>query len=67
MPLDPQTWANLALQTLSPGQGSLAQMLDSLRGIEVALGTIEGRIRGRIVMVERIEDEPDPGMPLRRT
>lgn len=39
MPLDPQTWANAALTTLAPGQGSLAQALDALRGTSVALGT----------------------------
>ena len=59
MPLDPTTWASAALATLSPGQGSLAEVLDSLRGTHVSLGTTEGRVRGRIVMVEEIEDEPD--------
>jgi hypothetical protein len=37
MPLDPQTWANAALATLRPGQGSLAEVLDSLRGRLVTL------------------------------
>jgi len=60
MPLDPQSWANAALATLAPGQGSLAEVLDALRGTEVVLATTEGRIRGRIVMVEEIVDEPDP-------
>ena len=32
MPLDPQTWANAALATLRPGGGSLAEVLDTLRG-----------------------------------
>src|SRR5262245_64731022 len=44
MPLDPQTWANAALATLRPGQGSLAQVLDSLRGSEVTLTTTDGTI-----------------------
>lgn len=60
MPLDPTTWANLALATLGPGNGSLAQVIDSLRGMEVELATTQGSVSGRIVMVERIENEPDP-------
>lgn len=60
MPLDPQAWANAALATLSPGQGSLAQVLDALRGTAVVLGTTQGRLRGRIVLVEEIVGEPDP-------
>ncbi len=60
MPLDPQTWANAALASLSPGNGSLAEVLDSLRGAEVVLATTLGSIEGRIVLVERIEQEPDP-------
>lgn len=63
MPLDPETWANAALSTLSPGQGSLAQVLDMLRGAEVELDTTEGSLHGRIVMVEYLEDEPDPARP----
>jgi len=60
MPLDPQSWANAALSTLGPGRGSLAEVLDGLRGTEVVLRTSVGRMRGRIVMVERTENEPDP-------
>ena len=60
MPLDPQSWANAALSTLGPGRGSLAEVLDGLRGTEVVLRTSVGRLRGRIVMVERTENEPDP-------
>jgi hypothetical protein len=63
MPLDPQAWANAALATLSPGQGSLAQVLDALRGNEVVLGTTQGKLRGRIIMVEAIVDEPDASPP----
>lgn len=63
MPLDPQTWANAALATLAPGQGSLAQVLDALRGTAVVLGTTQGRLRGRIVMVEEVVDEPDASPP----
>lgn len=63
MPLDPQAWANAALATLSPGQGSLAQVLDALRGNEVVLGTTQGKLRGRIIMVEEIVDEPDASPP----
>ncbi len=63
MPLDPQTWANAALATLMPGEGSLAQVLDALRGTSVVLGTTTGRLRGRIVMVEALVDEPDPTPP----
>jgi outer membrane protein OmpA-like peptidoglycan-associated protein len=63
MPLDPQTWANAALATLTPGQGSLAEVLDSLRGTAVVLGTTQGRLRGRIALVEEVVDEPDASPP----
>ncbi|KAB2898184.1 MAG: DUF4139 domain-containing protein [Kofleriaceae bacterium] len=56
MPLDPQTWANAALATLRPGQGSLAQVLDSLRGSHVTLRTKGGSVHGRVAMVEQITE-----------
>ena len=66
MPLDPETWAAAALSALTPGQGSLAQLLDGLRGTEVTLHTTLGRVRGRLVLVEMIVDEPDPDAPSSR-
>jgi hypothetical protein len=61
MPLDPASWANTAMATLAPGNGSLAQVLDSVRGTELTVHTHSGRIlRGRVVMVERSINEPDP-------
>ena len=60
MPLDAQSWASAALDVLGPGRGSLAQVLDAMRGSEVTLQTTRGQIRGRIVMVERTVNEPDP-------
>ncbi len=61
MPLDPGSWANAALATLAPGQGSLAQVLDSMRGAEIVAVTTRGRrLRGRIAMVEETINEPDP-------
>jgi hypothetical protein len=63
MPLDPQTWAGLAQSTMGPGQGSLAQMLDSLRGMEVELDTQEGTLEGRVVMVEVIEEATSDEQP----
>lgn len=60
MPLDPQSWAGAALASLEPGRGNLAEVLDGLRGTEVVLKTSLGRVRGRIAMVERIVNEPDP-------
>ena len=57
MPLDPQTWANAALATLRPGQGSLAQVLDSLRGSLVTLKTRGDNVHGRVAMVEQMEKE----------
>ena len=66
MPLDPDTWAAAALSALTPGQGSLAQLLDGLRGTEVTLHTTLGRVRGRLVLVEMIVDEPDPDAPSSR-
>jgi hypothetical protein len=56
MPLDPQTWANAALATLRPGQGSLAQVLDSLRGSHVTLRTRGDSVSGRVAMVEQITE-----------
>ncbi len=62
MPLDPQTWANAALATLAPGRGSLAEVLDALRGTEVTVRSSDGTSsRGRIVMVERMDAAPTPG------
>lgn len=58
MPLDPQTWANAALATLRPGQGSLAEVLDALRGSGVSLATSDGTVSGRVAMVERFELPP---------
>ncbi len=61
MPLDPQSWANAAIGMLKPGRGRLAQVLDSLRGAEVTVALKRRRVRGRIVMVERVVNEaPEP-------
>ena len=60
MPLDPQSWANAALATLAPGRGSLADVLDALRGTHVVLSTQDGSVRGRIMMVEELVNEPNP-------
>ncbi|MFY0535123.1 DUF4139 domain-containing protein [Nannocystis pusilla] len=38
-------------------------MLDALRGTYVTLKTTQGKLRGRIVLVEAIVDEPDPTPP----
>ncbi|NVB38386.1 DUF4139 domain-containing protein [Pseudenhygromyxa sp. WMMC2535] len=59
MPLDPQTWASAAMATLAPGRGSLAEVLDSLRGTEITVKAQGRFIRGRIVMIERSINEPD--------
>ena len=61
MPLDPQTWANAAIATLRPGQGSLAEVLDALRGSEVTVATTDGVRRGRVAMVERFENSTGEG------
>jgi hypothetical protein len=55
MPLDPQSWANAALATLAPGRGSLAEVLDVLRGTRVTLHMERGTLSGRILMVEVVE------------
>jgi hypothetical protein len=65
MPLDPQTWASVAMATLAPGNGSLPAVLDSLRGTEVTVRANGRVIRGRIVMVEHIVNEPDPDTAMR--
>ena len=67
MPLDPQSWANAALATLAPGRGSLAEVLDSLRGTRVSLATTDGTLRGRVLMVEVVENAaPESGGRARR-
>ncbi len=58
MPLDPQAWQNAALSVLAPGHGSLAQMLDALRGTWISVTTTEGSAQGRIVMVEDMPAQP---------
>jgi len=65
MPLDPQTWASAAMTTLAPGNGSLPSVLDSLRGTEITVRADNRLVRGRIVMVERIINEPDPDSTIR--
>jgi hypothetical protein len=63
MPLDPAAWSNAAMATLAPGRGSLAQVLDSMRGSEITLWTHDSRsLRGRVMMVERSVNEPDPSV-----
>ena len=60
IPLDPKAWQDAALSMLTPGQGRLAAVLDALRGTYVEVDA-EGRsARGRIVMVERIVETPEP-------
>jgi len=55
MPLDPRAWANAAIATLGPGSGSLAEVLDKLRGTPVTLRTADGdRYGGRVLIVEVI-------------
>lgn len=60
MPLDAQSWASRALDVLGPGRGSLAAVLDAMRGTDVSLSVNGRNIRGRVVMVERTVNEPDP-------
>ncbi len=60
MPLDPRAWANAANATLGPGSGSLAEVLDKLRGTHVTLKTKAGdTLDGRILIVEQITSEGD--------
>jgi hypothetical protein len=58
MPLDPRAWANAAIATLGPGAGSLAEVLDKLRGTLVTLHTKDGDVDGRILIVEAIAQAP---------
>jgi len=57
IPLDPRAWQDAALAMLMPGRGQLAQVLDALRGTEIAVETAARRVRGRIVLVERTTRE----------
>jgi hypothetical protein len=60
MPLDPRAWANAANATLGPGSGSLAEVLDKLRGTHVTLKTKGGdTLDGRILIVEAMTSEAD--------
>lgn len=63
MPLDPRSWANAASATLGPGNGSLAEVLDKLRGTVVTLRTHDRSVTGRILLVEAIVQTP-PIQPL---
>lgn len=55
MPLDPRSWANGAISTLGPGSGSLAEVLDKLRGTDVKLKLSDGNsVSGRVLLVEAI-------------
>jgi hypothetical protein len=55
MPLDPKSWANGAISTLGPGSGSLAEVLDKLRGTDVKLKLSDGtNVAGRVLIVEAI-------------
>ncbi|MCA9690809.1 MAG: hypothetical protein KC636_14475 [Myxococcales bacterium] len=63
MPLDADIWASAALASLDPGEGSLATLLDALRGTEVVLQTKSGRVAGRVVMVEEVFGEPPEDQP----
>ncbi|MGE0396969.1 MAG: DUF4139 domain-containing protein [Kofleriaceae bacterium] len=55
MPLDPRSWANAAIATLGPGAGSLAEVLDKLRGTDVKLKLSDGsNVAGRVLLVEAI-------------
>jgi hypothetical protein len=61
IPLDPRALHELALETLTPGQGRLAEVLDRLRGTRISVETEWRSASGRIVMVERIlPSQPDP-------
>jgi hypothetical protein len=61
MPLDPRAWSNAASATLGPGNGSLAEVLDKLRGTVVTLRTAGGdSVHGRILIVEALENEAHP-------
>jgi hypothetical protein len=60
MPLDPRSWANAAIATLGPGSGSLAEVLDKLRGTEVTLHTTSGKVTGRVLIVEAIVADKAP-------
>ena len=64
MPLDPRAWANAAIATLGPGSGSLAEVLDKLRGTEVTLHTSDGdTLSGRVLLVEVIQNDGSPRGP----
>jgi hypothetical protein len=66
LPLDPQSWHKAALAALTPGNGKLADVLDSLRGTEIDVVADGRRVIGRIVMVERMEPagEEGDGIPI---
>ncbi|HKU39490.1 MAG TPA: DUF4139 domain-containing protein, partial [Polyangiales bacterium] len=60
IPLDPKAWQDAALSMLTPGRGRLADVLDALRGTFVEVEADQRTARGRIVMVERVLETPEP-------
>lgn len=60
MPLDPQSWADVAFAAQQTHTGNLAQVLDSLRGTYVDVKSSEGNASGRIVVIEELINEPKP-------
>lgn len=52
LPLDPSAWHRAALEALRPGNGRLAQVLDSLRGTRISVRAGTQSATGRIVLVE---------------
>ena len=64
IPLDPKAWQDAALTMLTPGRGQLAEVLDALRGTDVAVDTAARRIKGRIVLVEKTTREREQARDL---
>jgi hypothetical protein len=62
IPLDPTVWQDAALAMLSPGNGRLSSILDTLRGTAVKVETSSRTVEGRIVMVEQM-NAPEPPRP----
>ena len=52
IPLDPKAWQDAALSMLMPGRGELAEVLDALRGTDVAVDTDSRHVSGRIVLID---------------
>lgn len=68
LPLDPQTWQNIAQADFTRGESGLGKILQSMRGSQVVIRykanetQAEAEVAGRIAMVQTGENQPQLGL-----